>query len=144
MGVISTILEVLVFGFIGLVAALIGIALIFGKRIRKEWEFEAEFRDERGREFGEFDIESSRIEKQEPDFTLKAKFRMRHAALQPHKVVEIYLDDLLVLQGSVNEAGRIRLDNRNLRNTPTAVAAGQTCAVAIGGSTMFSEPLRPD
>ena len=70
------------FGFFGLILLLIVVVVLFGKRIRKQWEYEADFRDADGREFGEFEIELSRIEKEEPDFTLKAKFRMRHPALK--------------------------------------------------------------
>jgi hypothetical protein len=32
-------------GFLGLVLLLIVITLLFGKRVRKRWEFAAEFRD---------------------------------------------------------------------------------------------------
>ena len=56
----------LIYGFLGLLAVLFVLAMLFGKRIRKQWEFEAEFRDAAGREFGELDIESSRIEKEGP------------------------------------------------------------------------------
>lgn len=49
--------------FFDLIAVLFIFALIFGKRKVKKWEFEAEFRDSSGREFGGFDIELSHIAK---------------------------------------------------------------------------------
>ena len=85
MEIVFDVIKYLVFGFFGLVGLLIVAALVFGKRIKKQWEFEAEFRDASGREFGEFDIEMSRIEKEEPDYTLKASFHMRHESLQLHQ-----------------------------------------------------------
>lgn len=144
MDTVFTIVKFLFLGFAGLIALLVVAALLFGKRIRKEWEYEAEFRNENGREFGEFDIESSRIEKEEPNYSLKAKFRMRHESLRLHQAVEIYLDDLLVLGGMVSEEGRISLNNGNLKNEPTNVAVGQSCRVVVGGNTIFTETLRPD
>lgn len=141
---IVTVVKYVFLGFAGLVGLLVVAAMLFGKRIRKEWEYEAEFGDDAGREFGEFDIESSRIEKEEPNFSLKAKFRMRHESMRLHQAVEIYLDDLLVLEGMVSKEGRIFLNNSNLRNEPANVAVGQSCRVVVGGNTLFTETLRPD
>jgi len=61
MDFIFSILKIIFFGFFGLIGLLFLLALIFGKRIVKQWEYEAEFRDGGGREFGEFDIELSRV-----------------------------------------------------------------------------------
>jgi len=88
---------------------LIVFALVFGKRVKKKWEYEAEFRDEAGREFGEFDIELSQIQKQEPGYTLKAEFHMRHELPGHLQTVQVFLDDLLMLEGEVTHAGRVRL-----------------------------------
>ena len=77
MEIIFSILKYGVFGFFGLIGLLIVVVMIFGKRIEKKWDYEADFRDESGKEFGELDVEMSRIEKDEPNFSLKAKFRMR-------------------------------------------------------------------
>ncbi len=91
-----------VFKYIGLgFLLLIVFALVFGKRVKKKWEYEAEFRDEAGREFGEFDIELSQIQKQEPGYTLKAEFHMRHELLGHLQTVQVFLDDLLMLEGEV-------------------------------------------
>lgn len=132
------------FGFFGLIGVLIVVALVFGKRVRKQWEFEAEFRDDKGREFGEFEIEMSRIEKEEPDYTLKVSFRMRHASLQQHQTIQVFLDDEAVLEGMVKKAGEIYLDNKHLRNRVESVQAGQRCRVVSGGLDLFIAEILPD
>ena len=109
MDIVFTIVKYLIFGFFGLIGLLVVLALLFGKRIIKQWEFEAEFRDVKGREFGEFDIELSRIAKEETEDTFKAKFRMRHALLGAGQRVQVFLDDTLVLEGNVETEGRILL-----------------------------------
>lgn len=132
------------FGVFGLVVALILMALVFGKRVRKQWDYEAEFRDEKGREFGEFDIESSRIEKKEADYTVKAKLRMRHPELTLHRAISVYVDDVLVLEGRVESEGRIMLGKGHLKNSVDSARAGQICRVASGETELFRAELRPD
>ena len=144
MEIILSILKYIVLGVVGLIGLLIALAVLFGKRKVTRWEFEAEFRDARGREFGEFEIEMSRIEKEEPEFSLKAEFKMRHSALALHKTVQIYLEDVLVLEGMVQAAGRVALDNRHLKNEIGDAKLGQICRVDVGGQTLFSEPLAPE
>ena len=134
-----------VIGFVGLIGLLFLLAIVFGKRVVKEWDYEAEFRNADGREFGEFDIESSRIEKEEPTFSLKAKFKMRHSALALHQAVQIYIDDLLILEGRVENEGRVFLTQKeHLKNSADAVRAGQMCRVVLGGTTLCEEPLVED
>lgn len=130
--------------FVGLLVGLVLLAVLFGKRVIKKWELEAEFRDDSGREFGEFDIEMSRIDKKEPEFSLKAEFHMRHESLREHQAVQVFVDDLLVLEGTVNKPGRIRLNNDNLENEITDAKAGQLCRIIIGGTEVFAEELVPD
>ena len=115
-----------------------------GKRIKKEWEYEAEFHDADGREFAEFDIEKSRIEKVEADYTVKPKFRMRHDSLALHSSVRVYLDDVLVLEGQVMKAGRVWLRKDDVRNRPESVTVGQVCRVELGSGESFSAELKPD
>lgn len=141
---IFAILKYLVFGFFGLIALLVVVVLVFGKRIKKKWDFEAEFRDASGRKFGEFDIEMSRIEKEEPDHTFKAKFRMRHDSMQLHQTVQVYLDDTLIVEGMVSEAGKVFLGKENIRNQVDEARVGQQCRVIVAGQELFSEPLKPD
>ena len=144
MDLLIDIIKYALIGFFGLIGLLVVLVLLFGKRIKKQWEFEAEFRDDRGREFGEFDIESSRIEKQEPDYSIKAKFRMRHESLKLHQTVQVFVDDILVLEGMVQTEGQIRLGHENARDKPRDIQAGQRCRVHIGGNEMFAESLVPD
>ncbi|MCH9696142.1 MAG: hypothetical protein K0U72_16620 [Gammaproteobacteria bacterium] len=131
-------------GFFGLIAALFVLAIVFGKRIVKQWEFDAEFRDANGREFGELDIELSRIAKEETVDTFKAKFKMRHESLQVGQRVQVFVDDVLVLEGAVETAGRIWLTQENCKNSLQSASAGQLCRVVYGGVEQFSEPLVRD
>lgn len=144
MDTLFSIVLCLLYGFFGFLLLLFILALLFGKRIRKQWEYEAEFRNAAGREFGEFDIEMSRIEKEEPDFTFKATFKLRHETLEAGQRVQVYLDDLLVMEGTVESAGRIYLKNEAVVNEAPEAQKGQVCRVVYGGMERFSEPLRPD
>ena len=132
------------YGFFGFLLIIFVLALLFGKRIKKKWEYEADFRDAGGREFGEFDIELSRIEKEEPDFSFKAKFKLRHASLDAGQNVQVYLDDLLVMEGAVESAGRIYLKDAAIVNAVSEAREGQVCRVVYGGRERFAEPIRPD
>lgn len=144
MDLIFDIAKFLLYGFFGLVALLIVVAILFGKRVRKQWEFEADFRDADGREFGEFEIELSRIEKEEPDYTLKTKFRMRHAALLPQSTVRVYIDDTLVFEQMVEKAGRMYVRGIPPVNAVEQVSAGQICRVLIGSSEIAAAEFHPD
>jgi len=144
MDFIFSIVKIIFFGFFGLVGLLFLLALIFGKRIVKQWEYEAEFRDERGREFGEFDIELSRVAKKETEDTFKAKFRLRHESLKFGQRVQVFLDDVLVLEGSVETAGRILLTEEHIKMALTTVSRGQLCRVAYGGIEQFSQAIVED
>lgn len=132
------------FGFFGLLLLLVVLALLFGKRIRKRWKFEAEFCDMGGREFGEFDLEMSKIEREEPEYSFKARFRMRHESLQKGQRVQVYLEDLLVMQGDVTTAGRIFLRKSAVLSEVRDPARGQVCRVVWGGIEQFRAPIKAD
>jgi hypothetical protein len=132
------------FGFFGLLALLLVVALLFGKRVKKRWEYEAEFRDIGGNEFGEFDFEMSKIEKEEPEYTFKATFRMRHESLEKGLVIQVYLDDLLVMRGHVEKSGRIYLRKSAVLNAVADPAEGQVCRVVWGGIEQFRATIKPD
>lgn len=144
MDTLFSIVIYILYGFFGLLLLLFVLAILFGKRIKKKWEYEAEFRDQSGREFGEFDIEMSRIEKEETDFTFKAKFKLRHESLGAGQRVQVYLDDLLVMEGAVETPGRIYLKNNAVVSPATEARKGQVCRVVYGGREHFAQPLRPD
>jgi hypothetical protein len=142
--VILPVAKYLFMGFAGFIVLLFVLALLFGKQVRKRWEFEAEFRDASGREFGEFDIEMSRIEKEEPDFRFKAKLRMRHDSLMPHDTVRVLVDDQTILEGMVEKAGRIFLGNDHIRKPLDQPATGQLCRVMVGSVELANATLVRD
>jgi hypothetical protein len=144
MDALFSIVLYILYGFFGFLLLLFVLAMLFGKRIKKKWEFEAEFHDAGGREFGEFDIEMSRIEKKEPEFSFKAEFKLRHESLEAGQRVQVYLDDLLVMEGKVATAGRVLLRKDAIVNEATEATAGQVCRVVYGGLEQFSQPIRPD
>ena len=131
-------------GFFGLIVLLIVVAAFFGKRIIKKWEIEAEFRDADGREFGEFEVELSRIDKKEPDYTLKAKFHMRHPALTRHATVQVYIEDTLVFEQRVEKEGRLHVMRSELVNPVGNDALGKTCRVVVGSTEIASAEFHPD
>ena len=143
MDLLFDIVKYVFYGIFGLIALLVLLAVVFGKRIRKEWEFEADFRDANGREYGEFEIELSRIEKEELDYTLKTKFRMRHPALKLHSTVRVYIDDTVVFEETVQTEGRMFA--RGVPVNPVGkVTAGQACRVVVGGAELASAEFHPD
>ncbi|MEL7187767.1 MAG: hypothetical protein AAFN50_15240 [Pseudomonadota bacterium] len=144
MDTVFTVAKYIFFGFFGLIGLLFVLALLFGKRINKQWEYEAEFRDESGREFGEFDIELSHIAKEETVDTFKAEFKMRHASLDAGQRVQVYLDDALVLEGNVETQGRVWLTDKHIVTQLSDAQAGQVCRVVWGGVERFSEAIVPD
>ncbi len=144
MDVLFAFLKYVAYGMAGLFGVLIVLVLLFGKRVRKRWEYEAEFRDTKGREYGEFDIELSRIEKQEADYRLKAKLHLRHSGLDVHDTVRVLVEDKLVLEGMVRKAGRIALGNEHLQNTIEQPRAGQLCRVLVGSQELAVATLVRD
>jgi len=144
MEMLFSIVLYLLYGFFALLLLLFIMAVLFGKRIKKLWEYEAEFQDEGGREFGEFDFEKSRVEKEEPEYSFKASFKMRHESLEAGQVVQVYLDDLLVMQGVVARSGRIYLKEEAVMNKVNEPFEGQICRVVYGGQERFTAPIRPD
>jgi len=131
-------------GFLGVILLLFVLALLFGKRIDKQWEYEAEFLNEKGREIGEFEIESSRIAKQEKEYSLKVEFHCRHPGLNPGDQIEVYIEQLLVLAGEVKHPGRIRLGNPDLVDAPIDPTAGQICSVKQNDKVLMEQALRKD
>ena len=144
MDLILSIVKYAFLGFFGLIIALFVLALLFGKRTKKKWEFDADFLDENGRELGELDIEMSRIEKEEPDYTFKAKLVMRHEALVIDARVNVELDGKPLLAGRVDKAGRIQLGNEHIQTTLGQANTGQVARVLVDDVEIASAELRPD
>ncbi len=144
MEAIFTVLKYIFFGFLGLIVLLVVLAILFGKRIRKKWEYEAEFRDIDDKEFGEFDIELSRIEKQERDYTCKAKLRMRHKDIRGGDGVRVFIEDQLVLDGHAEQDGRLFIATQSMDAAMVEPTDGQLCRVEIGHTSVFASTLRAD
>jgi hypothetical protein len=144
MDAVFSVIKYIVFGFFGLIGALFLLALLFGKRVIKRWEYEAEFHDENGREIAEFDIELSRIAKQETEDTFKAEFKLRHPSLEAGQRVQVFLDDTLVLEGTSKHAGRILLGAEHIKTPLDAASEGQLCRVVYGGVERFTASIVRD
>jgi len=129
---------------IGIIVGLVVLAMLFGKRIEKKWEFDADFHDERGREIGEFEVELTRIAKEEEDFTLRAKLKLRHPALQAGSTVEVHLEGVRVMEGPVEQTGYVRLRTEHLCGEIKDPAKGQTCSIHYGGAELLKSTLYPD
>ncbi len=144
MEAIFSLLKSAFLGLLVLLGLLVVAALLFGKRVKKQWEYEAEFRDADGREYGEFDIELSQIEKEELQPTIKVTLQMRHPALTEHQTVQVLLDKRVVLEAMVETAGRILVNKTFGESDLGEVAVGQTCRVTIGDTEIAAEPLKRD
>ena len=131
-------------GFVAFIALLFILAILFGKRVIKKWEFEANFYNDKGKEIGEFDIEMKKYAKEESDFSLEAKLRLKHADLLMGKVVQVFLDDVLVMEGTVEKEGKIWLKNEHLKSDINDPHEGQICRVLCSSVELFSEKLIKD
>lgn len=144
MDMIFSIVKITVFGIGGLLVFLVVCAILFGKRVHKRWEYDAEFRDSSGREFGELDMEFSKVERDEPQFTFKAHFKMRHPDLNVHDTVRVAVEDTTVLEGRVEKAGEIRLRQEHVRNTLDNPSSGQVSRVFAGSRELAVAELVTD
>ncbi|MEM1449945.1 MAG: hypothetical protein AAF957_12930 [Planctomycetota bacterium] len=142
-GIFDVIRTVLV-GFFGFLASLFALALVFGKRIEREWEYEAEFHDKWGNEIGELDIERSRVRGESEDFEPRANLTFKHRSLEAEDVVQVYLDDELILEGKVARDGRVRLTDGDLMSNLERPQVGQTCTIRRGEETLAESVLVRD
>ena len=140
MDIIFSIFKWIGIGFVGLII----FAFVFGKRIKKKWEYEAEFREEDFKEYGEFEVEMSKIEKEETDYTLKVEFYFRHESIRQHQAVQVFIDDLLVLEGLAEKDGYIRMGLEQLQNTVDEPLLDKMCRIVIGGEEIDRLPLKRD
>ena len=95
----------------------------------------------RHKEIGEFDIEMKKYAKEEGDFSLDANFRLKHSELMIGRVVQIFLEDELVMEGIVEKEGRITLNNKHLKSEINDPHEGQVCRVMCSSVELFSEKL---
>ena len=132
------------FAFFGFIGFMVIIAMLFGHRVIKKWDFEAEFRNDKGREIAEFEIELSKVDKKETDFTLKVEFWVRHEAVRQDSLIQVYLDDELVMEGRAKEAGLARFGKEELRSNLSDPQPGQSCAIFCDGAEILREVLQKD
>ena len=137
---IFSVLKWIGIGFVGLII----FAFVFGKRVKKLWEYEAEFRDDSFKEFCEFEVEMSKIEKEEVDYTLKVEFYLRHESVKQHQSVQVFLDDLLVLEGMPEKDGYVRLGNSHLQNSIDEPSTENICRIVVGGEEILAQALKRD
>ena len=130
--------------FFGLIAFVVLVVVVFGKRVHKLWEYEAHFSDETGKYVGEFEIEMSKVGKEAIDHTLKAEFEARHESIAPGQSVEVYVDDLRVMQGIVVHAGKVVLTVDDLTVREFEPTVGQTCRVMIDTQERWTADLKLD
>jgi hypothetical protein len=107
-------------------------------------DVEADFRDERGREIGEFEADLRRIPKEETDFTLHAKLQLRHPTLEVGRSVQVLLDGVVVMEGPIEKPGRVWLRNEHLRGEIKDPKTGQVCRVRYEGAELVTGKLYPD
>lgn len=143
MDLIASLFSFLGYGIAGLFGLFV-LAALFGKRMETKWDLEAKFRDERGRELGEFDIELRREVNKGLDWNLEASFVLRHMALELGCEVQVFLDEELVMRGEVEKVGRIRLNEGALTCDLDDPKVGQICSVRVGEDELFAEALYRD
>ena len=144
MELIFDILIYIVVGFFGLIALFVVFAVLFGKKVEKNYDLEVEFHDEKGREFAEFDLKEWRYEKEGGEFKLSISFKWRdiHLAIGNH--VEVLLESQVVLAGVVEEDGKIRLNSKHLVNKPQDPKVGQQCQIKLDGEVVLEKGLVKD
>lgn len=142
MDLLFSIIKYFFIGLFGLVAIVVVITILFGKRVHKQWDYEAKFMNGRS-ELGEFDIESYRLEDEE-DYRLEVKCVLKDPRLQPGNRIEVYLDGQLVMTGMVEKAGRVYLGKDDLLGTLDNPAAGQVCEFKCEGETWYTSSLQVD
>lgn len=123
---------------------LIFLIIIFGKNQENRYDLEAEFKDENDREFADFDIKLWRYVKQAGDYQLKANFSWKEPRLSIGDKVSVYLNDVLVLEGSVEKASSISLNNKHLQNTPNNPKQGDECRVLLNGNLELKQDVVDD
>ncbi len=147
MDVLFSILDV-IFKGVGLVVAgfigLIVFAVLFGKKVESRYDLEAEFLDDDGKEIAEFDIKLWRYAKEAGNFQLKASFTWKDSQLSVGDKVQVFLQDLLVMEGIVEKATEIKLFKQHIKNTPDNAKQGNECRVLVNGNQRLCQAMIND
>ncbi len=139
MEIIVSIVKYFFLGIFGLFV----FAILFGRRIEKLWDLEAEFIVNE-KECGELDLRKIRTAKTNDDYEYQVKFRLRDSRLTLGSEVEVFVGGELILSGCVEEDGFIALSNEHAKNVPESPTAGDTCRVLCSGQELFSQYLVND
>lgn len=126
------------------IAFLFAIIFTFGKRMESRFDLEAEFYDANNREVAEFETKSSRVAKSDEPYQFYAKFKWYDASLSPADDIEVFLDDELILKGTVSEAGRVRLGRDEVQKELTEAHPGQICRVLRNQVEVLKKPVQLD
>lgn len=144
MELIFDIIIYVIIGFFALIALFVAFAVLFGKKMEKKFDLEAEFHDENGKEFAEFDISAWRVEKEGGEFKLRTSFKWRDTRLDIGSQVQVSLENETILEGTVEEAGKIRLNSKHLVNEPQDPKVGQQCQIKLNGGVVLEKGLTED
>ena len=132
------------FYFFIFLVVLFALAILFGDRVKKTWDFEAEFFDE-GDEVGEFDLELSQILKKEKAPSLKGKLSIKSPKLKKGQSIEVLLNDQLVMRGEVGFKNKAWLRTEALViQEIQRPKLGDICQVLVEGKPIFKGRLKPD
>lgn len=129
---------------IGFIVFLVVIAILFGKKQEEQYDLEAEFVDENNREYAEFDLRSWRYAKEQGDFQLDVSFHWKDERLTTGDKVQVSLENSVILEGNVSDAGKIRLNKDNLINQPNNPKAGKICTVMLNGDKVLEQAMERD
>ena len=127
-------------GFVGLII----LTIIFGKKVESRYDLEAEFQDDSGKEFAEFDIKFWRYAKEADEYQLKASFRWSDPRLSIGDKVSVYLNETLVLEGVVEKSSSIRLSSKHIKNTPENAKQGDECRVLLNDNLELKQAVLDD
>ena len=124
--------------------ALVVLVIVFGKKVESRFDLEAEFLDENNKEFAEFDIKSWRYAKEAGEYQLKASFKWNDERLSVGDKVSVYLNESLVLEGTVEKKSSIRLFAKHIQNAPENAQQGDECRVLLNGNLILKQVVIDD
>ena len=100
--------------------------------------------DSNGREYGEFEIELSQIDKEEPEPTAKLKLQLRDPALAAGSRALVTLNDQPVFETEIKNAGRVLATETRTADAVSCPAEGDICRVLVDGSVIAEAELKLD
>lgn len=144
MELLFTVLKYIGLGFLGLIGAFILAVIVFGKRIEKQWAVRADFKDPDGNRVGKFEVAMERIAKEESDFRLEVKCKLRHAMLRTGQPARVTVGETTAMEGEVTQDGRLRLRNDAWTGNVEAPHPGAMVTIWVDGEALISAELYSD